>query len=105
MRNGNHRKSRGTCYLKQQWAWHSVTCLPDENALQQQIPGTKMGSTGEQWELSHRADLKPTLPAYSHLPPIVSSASPRSCHAGTSYVISHFSKSPSSPKWQMLVPN
>lgn len=77
----------------------------DENALQQQIPGTRIVSTGEQWELSHGADLKPTLPAYSHLPPIVSSASPRNCHAGTSYVISHFSKSPSSPKWQMLVPN
>lgn len=48
MRNGNHRKSKGTRYLRQQWLRHAVTCSPDENALQQQIPGTKMVSTGEQ---------------------------------------------------------
>lgn len=105
MRNGNHRKSKGTRCLRQQWMCHAVTCLPDENALQQQIPGMKMVSTGEQWEPLHRSDLKPTLPVYSHLPSIVSVASPKKCHAGTSYIISHFSKSPSSPKWQMLVPN
>lgn len=51
MRNGNHRKSQGTRYLRQQWICHSVTCLPDEKALQQQIPGTETVSAGEQWEL------------------------------------------------------
>lgn len=48
MRNGNPRKSKGTRSLRQQWMCLSVTCLPDENALQQHIPGTEMVSTGEQ---------------------------------------------------------
>lgn len=44
MRNGNHRKSRGTGYLRQQWAWHSVTCLPDENAA-----ANPRNKDGEHW--------------------------------------------------------
>lgn len=87
---------------------HSIICLLDESALQikqKERPGTKMVSTEEKGEYLHRADLKPTLPAYSHLPSIVSLASPKNCHTGTSYVTSHFSKSLSSPKWQMLIPN